>query len=113
MREPEFLINVLTSIEWEKIMFENELVRYQEKNGIARISLNRPEALNAMNRELLQELASVLDKVKVDDAIKSCHHYRNRGKGFFSWSGHQVLESGRTPRGAGIGPHGCFYQSQN
>ncbi len=52
-------------------MLEKEPVRYQEKNGIARISLNRPEALNAMNKELLQELASALDKAKMDDAIRA------------------------------------------
>ncbi len=52
-------------------MLEKQPVRYQEKNGIARISLNRPEALNAMNKELLQELASALDKAKVDDAIRA------------------------------------------
>ncbi len=52
-------------------MLEKQPVRYQEKNGIARISLNRPEALNAMNKELLQELASALDKAKMDDAIRA------------------------------------------
>jgi len=52
-------------------MLEKEPVRYHEKNGIARISLDRPEALNAMNKELLQKLASILDKAKVDDAIKA------------------------------------------
>ena len=52
-------------------MLEKEPVRYQEKDGIARISLNRPEALNAMNKELLQELASALDKAKMDDAIRA------------------------------------------
>ncbi len=52
-------------------MLKKEPVRYHETNGIARISLNRPEALNAMNKELLQELASALDKAKVDDAIRA------------------------------------------
>src|SRR6266536_1681479 len=52
-------------------MLEKAPVRYHEKNAIARISLDRPEALNAMNKELLQTLASVLDKAKVDDAVKA------------------------------------------
>ena len=52
-------------------MLEKAPVRYHEKNGIARISLDRPEALNAMNKESLQTLASVLDKAKVDDAVKA------------------------------------------
>jgi len=50
-------------------MLEKEPVRYHEKNGIARISFDRPEALNAMNKELLQKLASVLDKAKVDGSL--------------------------------------------
>lgn len=52
-------------------MLEKEPVRYHEENGVARISFDRPEALNAMNKELLQKLASVLDKVRVDDAVKA------------------------------------------
>jgi len=52
-------------------MLEKEPVRYHAENGIARVSFNRPEALNAMNKELLQELASVLDKARVDDAIRA------------------------------------------
>jgi enoyl-CoA hydratase len=55
----------------EKDMLEKEPVRYQEENGIARITLDRPEALNAINKELLQKLDSLLDKVRVDDAVKA------------------------------------------
>jgi enoyl-CoA hydratase len=55
----------------EKDMLEKEPVRYQEENGIARITFDRPEALNAMSKELLQKLDSLLDKVRVDDAVKA------------------------------------------
>jgi enoyl-CoA hydratase len=55
----------------EKDMLEKEPVRYQEENGIARITLDRPEAINAINKELLQKLDSLLDKVRVDDAVKA------------------------------------------
>src|SRR6266702_171433 len=65
-------------IESRKSMLEKEPVRYHEKNGIARISLDRPEALNAMNKELLQTLASILDKAKVDDAIKAVIKFLNQ-----------------------------------
>ena len=52
-------------------MSENEMVLYHKENGIARLVFNRPEALNAMNRELLQRLASLLDSAKADDAVKA------------------------------------------
>jgi len=52
-------------------MLEKEPVLYHEEKGIARIIFNRPGALNAMNKDLLQHLASLLDKVRVDDAVKA------------------------------------------
>ncbi len=52
-------------------MSENETVLYHKENGIARLAFNRPEALNGMDKELLQRLASLLDTAKVDDAVKA------------------------------------------
>lgn len=39
--------------------------------GIATITLNRPEAMNAFNRELVDELIRSLQEVKSDNAIKA------------------------------------------
>lgn len=52
-------------------MLAKEPVRYHEEDGIAWISFERPEALNAMNKELLQKLDCLLDKVRADDAIRA------------------------------------------
>ncbi len=52
-------------------MLKKEPVLYHEAKGIARIILNRPESLNAMNKDLLQQLASLLDKARGDDAVKA------------------------------------------
>ena len=52
-------------------MLENEPVLYHGEKGIARIILNRPEALNAINKDVLQQLASLLDKARGDDAVKA------------------------------------------
>lgn len=52
-------------------MSEMEPVLYHEEKGIARIIFNRPEALNAMTKDLLQQLGSLLDKIKVNDAVKA------------------------------------------
>ena len=37
-----------------------ELVRVEEAGGICRITLNRPEVMNALNRELRQDLTQAL-----------------------------------------------------
>jgi len=52
-------------------VLEKEPVLYHGEKGIARIILNRPEALNAMNKDVLQQLASLLDKARGDDAVKA------------------------------------------
>ncbi len=50
-------------------MGEDSVVLYHVEGGIGRITLNRPEALNALNREVLWRLASVLDGAGADDAV--------------------------------------------
>lgn len=50
---------------------ENAPVLCTESNGIAKIVLNRPEALNALNNDLLFYLSEVLKKVREDDAVKA------------------------------------------
>ncbi len=45
-------------------------VLLEKRNSIAKITLNRPEALNALDEELLAELMIVLDDVEKDDTIK-------------------------------------------
>jgi enoyl-CoA hydratase len=99
----------MTGIEWRKSMLEKEPVRYHEKNGIARISFDRPEALNAMNKELLQKLASVLDKAKVDDAIKAVIITGTGEKAFSAGADIKFLNQASPLEG----PDGCFNQSQN
>jgi enoyl-CoA hydratase len=49
---------------------EFETIIYEKKESTALIRLNRPKVLNAMNRQMWQELSQVLDKVEKDDEIK-------------------------------------------
>jgi enoyl-CoA hydratase len=51
-------------------MADKELILYREQDGIARITLNRPEVLNTLNTEMLFQLSSVLDTVQREDHVK-------------------------------------------
>jgi len=42
---------------------------YEKKDGIAIMTLNRPEAMNAMNRVMLEEMSLVLSDVESDDNV--------------------------------------------
>ncbi len=41
----------------------------EKKNGIAKITLDRPKAMNALNEELLSELVAALDDIEKDDSV--------------------------------------------
>jgi enoyl-CoA hydratase len=43
---------------------------YEKEEGIARITLNRPKALNALNAELIAELDGLLDTLAKDGAVR-------------------------------------------
>lgn len=46
-----------------------DVVLYHAEEGIGRITLNRPGALNALNRDVIGRLASVLDQAKADGSV--------------------------------------------
>ncbi|MEZ5784417.1 MAG: enoyl-CoA hydratase/isomerase family protein [Rhizobiaceae bacterium] len=45
-------------------------IRFEENGGIARIILDRPRVLNAIDPEMVLELNTAMDRVAKDDAIK-------------------------------------------
>ncbi len=47
--------------------YENILV--EQRDAVGLITLNRPQALNALNRELMRELGHALDQLETDDVI--------------------------------------------
>ncbi len=47
--------------------FENILV--EKKEGIAKITLNRPQALNALNQQTLSEIRAALEDIDKDDSV--------------------------------------------
>jgi enoyl-CoA hydratase len=47
-----------------------ETIIYQKKNAVAKITLNRPEVLNAMNRTMLLEIGETLADAEKDNTIR-------------------------------------------
>ena len=47
-----------------------ETIIYQKKDAVARIILNRPEALNSLNRTMLLEIGEALEDSEKDDVIR-------------------------------------------
>lgn len=52
-------------------MQTNPSVLYEEDNGIAVLTLNRPHALNALNIDVLQRLSEILDAAQSNDAVRA------------------------------------------
>ena len=47
-----------------------ECIMYEKDNGVATITLNRPQVLNAMNRQLWLDFQEALEDVRTDQAVK-------------------------------------------
>ena len=51
---------------WETIILEN----VAEVPGVAKLTINRPKALNALNQTVLSELREAVNQIEKDDAIR-------------------------------------------
>ena len=56
-------------------------ILYDIADGILTITLNRPEKLNAFNREMLGELLDALDRADADDDVR-CIIFTGAGRGY-------------------------------
>lgn len=64
-----FIVTLTTDFRKDgKIMFET--LKYEIKDNIAYITVNRPEALNAINTTVLRDLKAAFDKVNDDPDVK-------------------------------------------
>ena len=49
----------------------NGPVLYQQRDGIATLTLNRPESLNAMNEAMMGEIERILIELEADTAVRA------------------------------------------
>jgi 2-(1,2-epoxy-1,2-dihydrophenyl)acetyl-CoA isomerase len=69
----------------------HQLIQIERAGAIARITLSRPDRLNAFTRELLGELSRALDELAADRALRACV-LTGAGRAFSA--GHDLTDSG-------------------
>tara|TARA_B110000008_G_scaffold275109_1_gene312015 strand:- start:1127 stop:1948 length:822 start_codon:yes stop_codon:yes gene_type:complete len=52
------------------ISMPNETVLFDNEDGIATVTLNRPESLNSMNDALMQDISSAMKMVEEDESVR-------------------------------------------
>lgn len=52
-------------------MNTNSVVLHENRNGIAFLTLNRPEALNALSFEVLTRLSDLFEEIRQDDSVRA------------------------------------------
>ena len=48
-----------------------QTIKYEVKNKIGYVTINRPEALNALNKTVLEELFDVFGRIEDDDEVSA------------------------------------------
>jgi 2-(1,2-epoxy-1,2-dihydrophenyl)acetyl-CoA isomerase len=61
---------VLNYLKKETDMSENTVL-YEAHGGVAKVTLNRPQALNSFTRQMHHDLWSALDQAEADDKIRA------------------------------------------
>lgn len=56
----------------------SELIKLNIENGIATISVHRPEALNALSKDLIDEMDDMLETIKKDPAVRVLMFYSEK-----------------------------------
>ena len=66
---------------------EASLVLYEAADGVATLTLNRPDRLNTIISELIQQLLAALDRAQADAAVRTI---RLRGAGRAFCAGYDI-----------------------
>jgi 2-(1,2-epoxy-1,2-dihydrophenyl)acetyl-CoA isomerase len=48
----------------------SDIVKYEQRNAVAIITLNRPDSMNAFNTELRADLNAALGSAQADDTVR-------------------------------------------
>lgn len=68
---PGRLVFIANNTRQNELLMPNNLLIEGRDSGVQVLTLNRPEALNALNTELLGELSEALDNAEVDPEIRA------------------------------------------
>lgn len=60
-----------------------ETILLDVANGVATLTMNRPKSLNALNKQLIDDMTAALDQIEADDDIR-CLLITGAGRGFCS-----------------------------
>jgi enoyl-CoA hydratase len=55
---------------WERKVTQFETISYETQDAVARLTLNRPDRLNAINARMLSEIGTALDLAQGDDGVR-------------------------------------------
>ena len=55
-----------------------ETIEYETRGPIGLVTLNRPDRLNAINEQMLDDLDAVLDAIEADDDVRAHRRARPR-----------------------------------
>lgn len=61
---------------------EFKTLLFEQQEGIAVITINRPDKLNALNKDVIEELSSAIDMLVENKEIHKCNYYRAGAKAF-------------------------------
>ena len=81
-----------------------DVVLYELTDGVGKVTLNRPDSLNAMSREVLRRLRDVAEALAMDDSVRAVL-ITGAGRGFCAGGDVKMMmsglaEPGETPQGA-------------
>ena len=70
--EPDYLIEIdVTAVVTDgSSLMDFETVRYETDGQIATITLNRPEAANAQNTQMIEDIDAAFDSAEADDEVR-------------------------------------------
>lgn len=75
-------------------MTANNLVLREDREGVAILTLNRPEALNALSPNLFVELRSIIDQIAAETDSVGCVILRGKGKSFSAGNDLKAIQGG-------------------